>query len=335
MKYIPPYVVAQLYKNLTGGEIAEKLGLCKPTVYKKLRQADVKIRNNVESQKFAYIRGRLKGGSPKPINYPQSLEEKIAEAYVVGSVIGDGHVSRRAVRLKVTQEDFRDEFAECVKRAYRFNPILRKERNVFTCDACRVLLAKRIRELTKDLKEIPNFITNGNQKIKADFIKGFADAEGSFDDSGNKRQIIITQKNTKILQQIQKLLLDIGIQSTIYHKTNNPDQLVVSLLRNLKRYKNLIGFNIGYKKKKLTNAIKYLKKCTYSTDIYWSCLRRWTNKKTSFRGLARTLNIKWGTIRVWVKGIKMPHQIRRDITYGFIPNDYKKLRENFSFLPKI
>jgi intein/homing endonuclease len=249
--------------------------------------------------------------------------------------MGDGHISARAIRLKVTQKDFREKFAQCIKKAYHFKPILRKERNAFICDVHRVLVAKRVKELTKDLKEIPNFIMNSNPKIKASFIRGFADAEGSFDDSGNRRQIVITQDNTRILEAIHKLLLDLGIQNTIYHKTNNPDQLVISLLRNLRKYKNLVGFTIDYKKQKLVNAIKYLQKCTYDTDIYWNCLRKWKNKKTSFRGLAHILNINWGTIRVWIKGIKMPRQIRKDIAYGFVPKDYETLRRKFSFLPKI
>jgi len=335
IKYISFSIVAKLYRKLTGVEVAEKLGISKYTVYKKLRKAGVRIRNNVEAQRFAYLRGRLKGGSPLPINYPQSVKEKTAEAYIVGSIMGDGYISARAVRLKVVQREFRDKFADCIKVAYHFNPCLRREKSAFICDVHRVLVAKRIKELTKELKEIPDFVINGNRRIKACFIKGFADAEGCVDDTSNRRQIVITQDNTKILERINKLLLELGIQSTIYHKTNNPDQLVISLLRNLKRYKNLVNFTISYKKKKLIEAIKYLQKCTYDTSIYWNCLKKWVNKKTSFRSLARNLDINWGTIRTWIKGIKIPRQIRKDFTYGIVPNDYERLRKNFSFLPKI
>lgn len=321
---------------MTGVEIAEKLGISKTTVYNKLRKVNVKIRNNKEAQKFAYFRGRFNNNNhPKPIAYPRSIKEKVAEAYAIGAVMGDGYVSSKAVRLKVTRKDFRDGFARCIKTAYHFQPNIREKGNIYVCDVCRILVAKRIRCLTEDLKEVPNFVMDGSQKIKAGFIKGFSDAEGCFDDSHNKRQIVITQKDTKILERIQKLLLDLKIQSIIYRKTKNPDQLVISLLRNLRRYKDMISFDIGYKEKKLRKAIEYLDNYAYDTNAYWNCLRKWEEYETSFRNLARILNIKWGTIRSWIRGVRMPRQIKKDIQYKDVPKDYGKLQREFSFLPKI
>jgi len=334
-KYISSYLTGKLYRKLTGVEIAEKLGVSKNTIYKKLRQAGIRIRDRVEAQRFAYFRGRLKGGSPKLIHFPHSIKEKTEEAYIIGSVMGDGCLYGGNVRLKVTQKEFRDKFARAIKNAYCVVPKFRKEGDAFICDVHRVLVMRRIKELTKNLKEIPTFIINGNQRIKANFIKGFADAEGSMDDSGNKRQIVITQDNTKILEGIQELLLDLGIQSTIYHKTNNSDQLVISLLRNLKKYMHLINFTISYKKRKLANAIKYLKKCTYDTNIYWSCLRRYIDKENSFRSLARDFDISWGIARAWIRGARIPRQIKKDFEYGIVPKDYEGLRKTLSFLPKI
>lgn len=321
---------------MTGVEIAEKLGINKVTIYNKLRKAGIKIRDNAEAQKFAYFRGRFnKKNLPKSFHHPYSTEEKVAEAYIIGAVMGDGHLSSNGVRLKVTQKDFRDKFARYIKKAYRLEPILRGGEGIFICDVHRVLVVKRIKKMMGDSRTIPNYIINGNKKVKANFIRGFADAEGCVDNTNHRHQIVITQNDEIILKKIQKLLLELGIQSKTYHKKNNPDQLVVSLYRNLKKYRELINFSIAYKRNKLTEMVRCLRKYTYDTNLYWDCLRVFGKKQMSFRALSRHQKVNWATIRTWVRGIEAPQQIKKDIEYGIIPDDYENLRDNFYFLPKV
>ena len=142
--------------------------------------------------------------------------------------------------------------------------------------------------------------------------------------------------DVKILQILQKLLLDIGIQSRLLIKKVGCPHLIISLLENLQKYKDLIDFSIGYKHKKLEEAIEYLKKDkAHDKEKYWQVLRCWKLNAKSLRSSAKEFNMHWETYRSWVYGMKMPCQIKKDIEVGWVPNDYEKLRQNYSFLPKI
>jgi hypothetical protein len=139
-----------------------------------------------------------------------------------------------------------------------------------------------------------------------------------------------------MLLQIQKLLFDIGIQSKYVTKRIGSDKLIISLLDNLKKYSDLVGFSIEYKREKLREAISYLEKCkAHDKEKYWEVLRHWLNTKKSLRSSAKEKIMNWETYRSWVYGMKIPCQIKKDIDWGLVPEDYDILREKYSFLPKI
>jgi len=263
------------------------------------------------------------------------MSEKIYEAYAIGALMGDGYLAKRMVRLKVTQKNFMKEFAKCIQKTYKIIPHIKEDKNLFICTVHRVLLAKRLNKLTDGGSKIPSFIINGNDRLKASFLKGFADAEGSIDDTNHKHQIVITQKNRELLEKIQELLLSLRIQSKIYKKTNNPDQLVISIIRNLKKFNKLIGFSINYKKKKLQSIINYLEKLNTHPEIYWGVLHEWKNKTTTQTKLAKKFGLKEGTLKSWLKGRRIPNQIKKDLNYGWVPKNYSEFRRYFKFLPKV
>lgn len=132
------------------------------------------------------------------------------------------------------------------------------------------------------------------------------------------------------------MLLDIRIQSRLSIKKNNCPQLIISLLENLEKYHNLIGFSIGYKQKKLEEAIEYLKKAkAHDKEKYWQVLRHWKSNGKSLRGSVKEFNMHWETYRSWVYGMKMPCQIKKDIEVGWVPKDYEELRKSYTFLSHV
>jgi hypothetical protein len=324
-----------MYKDYTGPEIAKKFGVCKHTIYKILKRHKIPIRNNRDAQKIRLKHHKVKGHPRNNIRVPSKKYQKICEAYIIGALLGDGHLTDYMIRLKVTQKDFRDEFSNCIKKAYKFIPRIKEKNNIFLCRVHSVLLSKRLKRFTKNNSDIPFFVMNGNNEIKANFIKGFADAEGCVDLNYNKHQIVIVQKNIKILKKIQKLLLDLKIQSKIYRKKDKNDHLVISLYENLKRFKELIGFSIDYKREKLKTAVNYLEKFNIPVILYWNSLRVWISSNNSQNSSAKELGLNWGTFRSWVKGEKMPNKIKKDIELGWVPEDYDTLREHYQFLPEI
>jgi intein/homing endonuclease len=276
-------------------------------------------------------------GILKQIKCPTSYEDTLNESEIIGIMLGDGHITpdNRSIRLRVRELDFAKNFKTLIESTYGiFAPLDNKY--YYNCYAHSTLLTQRIINLTKRNKEIPEFVLNGTNEIKARFLRGFFDSEGSFDTIYNRRQIVLTQNNQKMLLQIQKLLFDINIQSKYVTKRTGSDKLIISLLENLKKYGCLVGFAIEYKREKLREAISYLEKCKpHDKEKYWDVLRHWLNTKKSLRGSAKERLINWETYRSWVYGMKIPCQIKKDIEWGLVPEDYDILREKYSFLPKI
>ena len=177
----------------------------------------------------------------KEIEIPQTYEEILDEAEIFGIMMGDGYCGNYLIRLKVKDLDFCQHFSNLITRTYGiYAPI--KKRDYYACFAHSALLAKRVAKLTKNNFRIPEFILKGDKFIKARFIRGFSDAEGSVDVIYNRRQIVITQKNIPMLEQIKQLLLDLDIQSKVVIKKFGMGKLIISLLRNLELYQEYIGF---------------------------------------------------------------------------------------------
>lgn len=271
----------------------------------------------------------------KNIHIPNTPKEIENEAEIIGIIMGDGHINQKSayLRLRVREKDFTENFSNLIRKTYGVKaPIFKKqyyESYVFS-----TLLVKRISYLTKNNKEIPKFILNGSKEAKARFIRGFVDSEGSVDVIYNRRQIVVTHSNIKFLNQIKDMLLDIGIQSKYVKKRFGSDKLIISLLENLEKYNKYIGFSIKEKEKKLVKALIYLRKYKpHDKEKYWEVLRHWVKSKKSLRASAKEMSINWETYRTWIYGMKMPCQIKKDIEFGWVPKDYNKLRDKYSFLP--
>lgn len=273
----------------------------------------------------------------KQIRCPDSYEDISNESEIIGIMLGDGHIMQNnmSIRLRVRELDFAQNFKSLIEKTYGINAPL-DNKYYYNCYAHSKLLTHRMIYLTKHNKEIPRFILEGTQDIKARFLRGFFDSEGSVDTLYNRRQIVLTQNNEKMLLQIRSLLFDIGIQSKYFKKRVGSDKLIISLLENLKKYNALVGFSIEYKREKLKEAIVYLEGCNHhEKEKYWEVLRHWRDSKKSLRSSAKEDNMNWETYRSWVYGMKMPCQIKKDIEWGLVPEDYCTLATHYRFLPKI
>ncbi len=273
----------------------------------------------------------------KKIKTPTTYEDILNEAEIFGIMLGDGHIvhNNRSIRLRVRELDFCQNFKSLIENTYGIEAPL-DNKYYYNCYAHSTLLAQRIIKLTCHNKVISEFILNGDDKIKARFLRGFFDSEGSVDVIYNRRQIVLTQNNEKMLLQIKSLLFDIGIQSKYVKKRVGSNKLIISLLENLQKYYLLIGFFIKYKSEDLKRAIEYLENNkAHDKEKYWEVLRHWQNKTKSLRSSAKEKAMHWETYRSWVYGMKIPCQIKMDIEFGIIPSDYNSLRKYYPFLPPV
>ncbi len=160
----------------------------------------------------------------------------------------------------------------------------------------------RIKEIALHLRLRPGhkFITSELEKCSSDFYKGFLqglfDSDGSVQGSQKKGvSVRLAQSHLENLQAVQRMLLRLGIVSTIYkyrrsersavltngcgghaiHPTKAQHELVISN-DNLRRFSEIIGFNEKKKKARLERLLgSYLRKL--NTEGFLATFKRLTS----------------------------------------------------------
>jgi len=110
--------------------------------------------------------------------------------------------------------------------------------------------------------ETENLILNSAKDTKIEFLRGMFDSEGYFGYfKGRKkeprRNLILVNKDLKLLRLVNKLLKENNINSHFYDrpKTGIPT-IQVNDKNSLINFKNLIGFSIKRKQRNLLNSFK-------------------------------------------------------------------------------
>lgn len=262
-----------------------------------------------------------------------SIQPSPELAYVIGSLLGDGYVYKTkatkkhghgyVLRLRVKDEDFADAVNDAIckvkDRSVRY--IIKK------CQDPKTAYGKGSHfELLAYSKEIFEVITNFESvkkvvlKHPADFIRGFADAEGGVYHAKRQtknwpeRWIHISNTEFEILQFIASLLKKLQIKSRIYeadsrHGWKKLYHLVIRDNVSIVRFYELIGFKIKRKMAKLEKACQSIR-----------VFRREPPSKSELENLAKQgfstsqigeiYNISQPTASLWLRNIGI-HRGRR------------------------
>ena len=177
---------------------------------------------------------------------------------------------------------------------------------------------------TYEWKVPQKILKSKNKKIKAMFLKGFFDSEGSVD----KCSVTIgALNNNGGLDGVKQLLQDLGIRSTIGMK--HIPILRVTSRHYMNLFLNKVGFSIKRKQEKLENNINNMKKWCRKDGSYekvvnlrkmfgWSDLRIY--KELEKQGI----HIPFGTVSKWTYGYNSPYGIELS---GKYQNNYTKRGE--------
>jgi len=188
-------------------------------------------------------------------------------SYVTGFIIGDGNLSKSSYLIRAVEEneEFIRIFAEIFEKAFGKRPKIYFDK--FNNSFVAYIHCKSIWEfLVKELKippgaksrivRVPSQIINSTLQLKCSFLSGIFDAEGSPNkqlDSHHPNgypRIELKVCNKPLLEDLSKLLKEIGIKHRIYHYP------AFSLLgiygRNeCSKFLNYVGFKHPIKCKKL------------------------------------------------------------------------------------
>ena len=210
-----------------------------------------------------------------PFKKPQKkLERNKHFAYILGVLCGDGYKNENVVGLHTSEKSFALKFKEEIEKFSGLNALF-YERNLTRegrerpingiktrrkKKTYRVLLSgRKLSSFFKDIKtkttewEVPKFLFSSKKKIKENFLRGFADSEGSV---GN-RSICLCNRNKRGLREVKYLLDLVGLRKkninlgkkklNIYHK------------KNLLIFKKRIGFSLERKNRKLEDVLNEYK----------------------------------------------------------------------------
>jgi intein/homing endonuclease len=188
------------------------------------------------------------------------------EAYLIGLLLGGGHVSERSTSITSADEEI-IQFAESFPTGPR---LLRKDNKAlqlnFRQEFIRELLNRYgVKKVLSYDKEIPESILK-NRKATIACLSGLFDTDGYSRTDG--MLIGYCSVSHKMASQVHLLLNSFGIISRIREdKTNSPfgkAWIVMIMGENCRKFSELIGFRLTRKKDSLNTQLKGL---TFNTNV--------------------------------------------------------------------
>lgn len=223
----PKKLLKKLYiiDKLSVRQIGKKLKTSRSNVYRLLIEHNVPLRKWVKE-------------IPKQFN-PNSY----AYHYLLGAIIGDGHIGRNCINFSVIDKDFVGKFTKMAKQL-GFDPHKYNYGKFYF-----VIIYN---------KKFCDFIRKRKIKITKGFIDGFFDAEGCVYFRGKHKTITITNNNKQVLSLIKKYLNSLKIQSLYYPLRLNIPTLIIVRRNSLLEFNEHFKFSIKRKQNKLSDIINSL-----------------------------------------------------------------------------
>lgn len=189
------------------------------------------------------------------------------DAYVIGCIVGDGSCIANNTSVSLTNVDISiiDKFTRFVnKNGFKVISSKRKGGTKYLQHTCsNKEFSDKIRSYgfyKNRFKIIPKCIRESSKDIICSCLSGLFDTDGTV----NNRNVSLTTKSEILSTEVQSLLLNLGIiSSTRERMIKIPNKNIrkkyyevrITNGEDLRIFRDLIGFNIEYKKNKLNNLI--------------------------------------------------------------------------------
>lgn len=244
-------------QNLSASKIANKFEVSTIIVIRWLKSYDIKVRTHTESMNTLSIKNELadlKFKRPTIDDYHILTPEK---AYILGVLCGDGYIDKRRIFLEIRKdEEFIKEFSNCMEKVYglKYKYVYKVKRNTFLFNISAMVIAKdllRYGDFKTFSWNVPEDVLHSeNKEVIAYYLRGMFDSEGSI----NTYYITLTSCSYNGLIGMSQLLAKLGIENKI--KKGRYSKLSISRKRNLKLFRDFIGFTIKRKMERLYTTYK-------------------------------------------------------------------------------
>ena len=239
---------------------------------------------------YSVINNKLKRVHPE---LPKYMTPDFAQ--LLGYITADGNKSmnKKSNYIAVTDKDRSNlEEYERISQTLKINPMIKiyskginaRQRLYLHSKEFTFYLWKHFREIIvrSRMRTIPNYITKGDDKIIAAYIRGFYDGEGCVGD----HHLMIDNTSHKLIKQLRLMLLRLGIHCTVYDnlmperkirdhtiKETLSYRLIIYGKDDIRTFYDIIGVTRRDKQDKIEKIIKTKLTCNrkgikYSNDIF-------------------------------------------------------------------
>jgi intein/homing endonuclease len=242
-------------------KIAEKYGFNHNfKIYELMKEFNIKTRNHSEALK----------GKPMIKKRAKLPSKKMTTnlAYLFGVIKGDGYIGKNFIHITTSNLTFTQILKQKIIKWCGLNCSIKNYKTGSGGFLWYVFLnSAEVVDLFKSLG-LSSLKTN---EEKANFVKGFADAEGSvtiFNDWNKNIQkyrknykVAIYNSDKELIQGVQNILSSLGIKSSIYKRLpkntfgKKPKYELVISHKSVKRFSEIIGFEYPEKNEKLNKII--------------------------------------------------------------------------------
>jgi intein/homing endonuclease len=253
----------------------------------------------------------LQIGDWTPINRNNNCfgNVKIKHPYLLGLVLGDGHISKNRYEINITSVD--EETKLYLINNYNFS-LSKDEIHIRKCNKEIVDYFESIgyKFVTARYKSIPKQVMLSNRESQKLVLRGLFDADGCSTPDG---RVSFVSTSELMVNQIRMMLLNFGITSAKYNKVSKPtkrvavesEQWILEIGMDAWKFFEEVGFGLTRKQKNynpnkkhsLKDIIPYgaLLAKEISNDSKWS-KPEFRNKRSSVKG------------RLFNKALKLEHK---------------------------
>ena len=177
-------------------------------------------------------------------------------AYIMGIVAGDGTITDNSVKIYLYDKkvqyinEVEEKVANIIERyldrkvshnaslSPTFNFSEKQNMSCMNSQLLYYILSQKFGVDKSSKTEIPEFVLRGTKEVQTAYLSGLYKMDGTVNANLKAKALTIeiTQINRKLLQDVQRLLLNMGIYSTIYHTKDREIELLPDGKGGLKEY---------------------------------------------------------------------------------------------------
>ncbi|MFQ6009896.1 MAG: LAGLIDADG family homing endonuclease [Candidatus Aenigmatarchaeota archaeon] len=207
--------------------------------------------------------GGGKGSEPLNIRLPLEFSENLS--YLCGLIITDGHLNKNLRWVQFTNKSkyLQKIFLKKIKDVFKYNKYYQneKDRIQIYIKSKNITIIFHCIDIPKGRKvgiiTVPDIVKKSPSSVKAAFLRGCFDGDGSVSYSKKRglRIINLANRSKKFLEEIQVLLKEFGIESSLTTNKFMQSYLNITNKSNLNKFHNSVGFHHPERKEKLSTLL--------------------------------------------------------------------------------